>query len=200
MAGWRTAGRGGQRQACPDGHGERIWDHAWRQRMGRPGAWVPSERWRAKPPGCLGAGAHDHGLGTRPHALQARWWATVEVRRGRLWARGHDTRVERRGDRPSVGATPGSLATRQTWRQSLILHPQRHGLVRGGGRRETGHGGVVQPGVLWPMRVVRALVRGPLWAASRRAWGTRPQPASAGGLAPTWLGLYTVYPAAGERL
>jgi hypothetical protein len=112
-------------------------------------------------------------------SAQRRWLS------GLVCARVHDTRVERLGERQYVGATPGSIATLQTWSQPLSLHPHSHGLVRGGGLSATGQWVVMQHGFLWPRRVVMARLRGKLVAAIRQELapgrrqlppGPRPQP------------------------
>src|SRR5262245_30845721 len=73
----RTALLGGHVQAGPEGHGERIWAHACRQRMCPPCAWVQVERWLATHQGHLLVCEHDQVIFTRPHELNDLWLANV---------------------------------------------------------------------------------------------------------------------------
>jgi len=175
----RPALLGGHLQACPEGHLERIWDHAWRHRMCPPWAWVPIERWLVRPKGRWWACEHDQALVTIPHERTALWRAHVAGMTPRRFPSGHDTWLERRGDRTYVGAKPGIIATLPTWSQTWRLQPPLHCVVTGGGRSPAGQGVVVRHGLLLPRRVVRALLRGKRRAAIRQGvvQGTLPLPA-----------------------
>jgi hypothetical protein len=181
----RTAVLGGHVQACPEGHVERSWDNSCRHRMCLPCAWGQVERWLAKQKGRLLAGEHDQVIFTRPHELHDLWLANVGGMTPVLLASVHDTRMELLGDGTFLGATPGLIATRHTWTQTLLLHPHVHGLVTGGGLTAPGDWVAVRHGFLLPMRVVMAVCRGKRLAAIRpgvrqgtlkRPPGQRPQP------------------------
>jgi len=111
---------------------------------------------------------HYHVIFTMPHALNDLWLANVAVMSGLLFASVHDTLLTLLGDRQYLGARPGIIATQHTWSQTLLLHPHLHGLVTGGGLRETGQWVAVRHGFLLPMAVVMALFRGKLLAAIRQ--------------------------------
>jgi hypothetical protein len=164
----RTALLGGHIQACPAGHVEGVWYHSCRHRMCPPCAWVQVARWLTKQQARLLACEHDHVILTMPHALHEVWLANVAEMSRLLFASGHETRVEWRGDATYLGAKPGIIAALHTWTQTLLLHPHRHGLVSGGGLSETGQWVAVRHGFLLPRRVVRVVFRGKLLAAIRQ--------------------------------
>jgi hypothetical protein len=174
----RTARLGGDVQACPDGHVERIWYHACRHRLCPPCAWVQVERWLARQQGRLLACEHDHAILTIPHELKALWLANVAAMTTRLCASVHDTWLELLDDRQDLGAKPGIITTLHTWSQMLRLHQHMHCLVTGGGLSPAGQGVAVRNGFLLPMRVVRTLFRGKRLAAMRQgvAHGTLKPP------------------------
>ena len=175
----RTALLGGHVQACPEGHLERIWYHACRHRRCPPCAWLQIERWLVRQKARLLACEHYHAIVTMPHELNDLWLANVAVMSGLRCASVHDTLLELLSDANYLGATPGIIATRHTWSQTLLLHPHIHGLVTGGGRHESGHWVAVRNGLLLPRQVVMAVCRGQLRAAIRQglAQGTRQLPA-----------------------
>jgi hypothetical protein len=164
----RTAQLGGHIQACPEGHLERVWYHSCRHRMCPPCAWVQVERWQAKQQERLLACDHDHAILTMPHELNELWLTNVVVMTQLLLTSVHDTLCELLGDGKYLGARPGIIATLHTWTQTLLLHPHIHGLVTGGGLNGTGQWVAVSHGCLLPMRVVMALFRGKLRAATHQ--------------------------------
>ena len=164
----RTARLGGHVQACPEGHVERIWDNACRHRLCPQCAWLQVERWLVRQQARLWACEHDHVIFTIPHALNDLWLANVEAMTRRLCASVHDTLVELLSDARYLGAKPGSMATLHTWPRTLLLHPHLHCLVTGGGLTAAGQGLAVRNGVLLPLGVVMAVLRGKLRAAIRQ--------------------------------
>jgi hypothetical protein len=164
----RTAVLGGHVQACPEGHLERVWYNSCRHRMCPQCAWVQTERWLARQKARLLACDHSHVIFTIPHALNELWLANVAGMTQLLCASVHATLVELLGDPKYLGATPGIIATRHTWSQTLLLPPHLHCLVTGGGLNASGQWMAVRHGFLWPMRVVMALFRGKLLAAIRQ--------------------------------
>jgi hypothetical protein len=95
------------------------------------------------------------------------------------------TRATLLGDPQSLGAPPGSLAALHPWSQTLGLPPHLHGLVTGGGRTPAGLWGAVRNGLLWPLRVAMAVLRGKRVDALRQTFARgalalpeplRPQP------------------------
>ena len=76
-----------------------------------------------------------------------------------------ETRAERLGDATYVGACPGLIAALQTWSQTRVWPPQRPCWVTGGGLTEAGPWRPGRNGVLRPVRVVMALLRGTRLAA-----------------------------------
>src|SRR5215831_15398558 len=79
------------------------------------------------------------------------------------------TLVELLADPKYLGAQPGMIAALHTWSQTLVLHPHVHGLVTGGGLNPDGSWKAIQNGLLLPVRVVMAVLRGKLLAAIRQA-------------------------------
>jgi hypothetical protein len=161
----RTAVLGGHLQACPEGHGERLWYHSCRHRRCPPCAWLQVERWLATQKARLLACDHDHVIFTMPDELRELWLANVRAMTTLLCATVHETRVERLGDAKYLGARPGIIAARHTWSQTLVLHPHLHGVVTGGGLTAEGQWRAVRHGFLLPVRVVMAVFRGKLLQA-----------------------------------
>jgi Putative transposase/Transposase zinc-binding domain len=161
----RTAVLGGHIQACPEGHVARVWDHSCRHRRCPPCAWLQVERWRATPKARLLAGDHYQVMFTMPDERRELWRAHVRALTTLLGATGHATLVALLGDAQSLGARPGLIAARHTWRQPLVLPPHRHGRVTGGGLTAEGQGRAARNGFLRPVRVVMAVFRGKLLQA-----------------------------------
>jgi len=169
MLACRTALLGGHVQACPEGHIARIWYNSCRHRMCPQWAWLQIERWLVRQQARLLACEPYHVILTLPHELHDLWQANVAVMTTLLFASVRDTLLEVLGDEAYLGAKPGIIATLHTWSQTLILQPHIHARVTGGGLTRTGHWVAVRHGFLLPSRVVRALFRGKLLAAVRRA-------------------------------
>jgi hypothetical protein len=163
----RTVLLGGHIQACPEGHVERIWYNACRHRMCPPCGGVQVERWLGQQKARLLGCEHYHVIFTLPHELNDLWLAKVEAMSQRLFGSVHDTLLELLGDGKYLGGKPGIIATLHPWSQTLLLHPPLHCLVTGGGLSEAGQWVAVRHGFLLPVRVVRAVFRGKLRAASR---------------------------------
>jgi len=178
MLAGRTAVLGGHVQACPDGHSERVWYHAWRHRLCPQCAWGQVERWLLTQKGRLLACDHSHGIFTMPHALTELWLANVTVMTPLLVASVHDPVCELLGDAQYLGARPGIIATLHTWTQTLLLPPHIHGLVTGGGLHETGPWVAVRHGDLLPVRVrgwgLYAHTQGAALAVCRQQLGQGP--------------------------
>jgi Putative transposase/Transposase zinc-binding domain len=164
----RTARLGGHIQACPEGHGERVWYHSCRHRLCPPCAWLQVERWLGRQKARLLACDHDHVIFTMPDELRGLWLANVRAMTNLLFATVHETLDDLLGDAPYLGACPGLIAARHTWSQTLVLHPHLHCLVTGGGLTDTGQWHGVRHGFLLPVRVVMAVFRGKLLAALRQ--------------------------------
>lgn len=96
---WRTARWGGQVQACPEGHVERLWDNACRHRRCPPCAWVQVDRWLTKPKARLLVGEHDPVSLTMPQALNDLWLAHIGGMSQLLLSSVHHTWLARLGER-----------------------------------------------------------------------------------------------------
>jgi len=162
MLACRTALLGGHVQSCPEGHVERIWYNSCKHRMCPQCAWIQVERWLVQQRARLLACEHDHVIFTMPDALRGLWVANVRAMPQLLFATVRATLCELLGDAKYLGATPGIIATRHTWSQTLVLPPHGHCLVTGGGLTDTGEWRAVQNGFLLPVRVVMAVFRGKL--------------------------------------
>jgi Putative transposase/Transposase zinc-binding domain len=165
----RTAALGGHIQACPDGHVSRVWYNSCRHRSCPQCAYLQTERWLALQQARLLACDHSHVIFTLPHDLNPLWLANVSVMTTLLFQAVHDTLRTLLADPKYLGAQPGIIAALPTWSQTLVLHPQVHCLVTGGGRTPDGAWKAVRNGFLLPARVVRAVFRGKLLAAIRQA-------------------------------
>jgi Transposase zinc-binding domain/Putative transposase len=164
----RAARLGGHMQACPEGHGERVWYHSCRHRLCPPCAWLQVERWLVRQKARLLACDHYHVFFTLPDELRGLWLANSTVMPQLLFARVWETLDELLRDEPYLGARVGIIATLHTWSQTLLCHPHLHGLVTGGGLTDEGQWRVVRTGFLLPVRVVMAVFRGKLLAALRQ--------------------------------
>jgi hypothetical protein len=70
---------------------------------------------------------------TLPPALNPWWLAHVPGLTALLCHAVRDTLGALLADPQSLGAPPGKIAARHTWRPRLVRHPHVHGLVTGGG-------------------------------------------------------------------
>jgi hypothetical protein len=166
----RTAALGGHVQACPDGHMARIWYNSCRHRACPPCAYLHTERWLACQHARWLACDHYHVIFTLPHDLHPLWLPHVPMMTTLLFQAVHDTLCPLLAAPKYRGAQPGLMAALHTWSQTLVLHPQVHGLVTGGGRTPDGHWKAVCNGLLLPARVVMAVLRGKMLGALRRAF------------------------------
>jgi Putative transposase/Transposase zinc-binding domain len=166
----RTAALGGHSQACPDGHGARVWDNSCRQRSCPQGASLQTERWLPLQQARLLACDHSHVIFTLPHDLNSLWLANVPVMTTLLLQAVRDTLGTFLAAPKYLGAQPGSIAALPTWSQTLGLHPHLHGLVTGGGLPPAGQWVAVRHGFLLPARVVMAVLRGKMGAAIRQTF------------------------------
>jgi hypothetical protein len=105
-----------------------------------------------------------------PHDRNARWRGNVPRLTTLLLQTVRDTVTTLLADPQDLGGQPGIVAALQTWGQTLVLHPQMHCLVTGGGLTPDGAWRAVRNGFLLPVRVVMAVFRGKFLAALRTAW------------------------------
>jgi len=164
----RTAALGGQVQACPEGHIERVWYNSCRHRFCPQCAQLQIAQWLERQRARLLACDHYHVIFTLPRELHALWLANVPVLAHALFRAAWDTLSELLGDPKYLGATPGMLAALHPWGQTLVLHPHLHCLVTGGGW-DGAQWRAVRPGYLLPARVVMPMFRGKLLAAVHSA-------------------------------
>ena len=142
-----------------------MWYNSCQHRLCPQCAWLQSARGLATQKARLLAGDHSHVILTRLAELHGLWVANVRQLTQRLCATVRETLGELLGDVQYLGAQPGILAALPTWSQTVVLHPHLHGLVTGGGLTAEGQWRAVRNGLLLPVRVVRALVRGKRLAA-----------------------------------
>jgi hypothetical protein len=176
----RTAALGGHVQACPDGHIARVWYNACRHRSCPQCAYLQTERWLVLQQARLLACDHYHVIFTLPHELHPLWLANTPVMTTLLLQAARDTLGTLLADPTYLGAQPGSIMALHTWSQTLVLHPHVHCLVTGGGLTPGGQWVAVRNGFLLPARVVMAVLRGKMLAATRQAFAreerTVPEP------------------------
>jgi hypothetical protein len=164
----RTAALGGHVQACPEGHGERVWYNSCRHRFCPQCTQLQIAQWLERQQARLLACDHYHVIFTFPSELNALWLANVRELANLLFHAAWATLSELLGDPKYLGATPGMLAALHTWGQTLVLHPHLHCLVTGGGVvGDTWK--AVRNGYLVPARVVMPVFRGKLLAALHQA-------------------------------
>ena len=166
----RTAALGGHIQTCPDGHVARVWYNSCRHRSCPQCAYLPTERWLALHRARLLACDHYHVIFTLPHDLNPLWLANVPMMTTLLFQAVRDTLSTLLAAPKYLGAQPGILAALHTWSQTLVLHPHVHCLVTGGGLTADGSWKAVRNGFVLPARVVMAVFRGKMRAASRQAY------------------------------
>ena len=169
---------GGHVQRGPEGHVERLWYNSCRHRLCPQCSWLQIERWLAIQKARLLMGAHDPAICTMPDARRGLWLATVQSMTDIVLTGVRQTLFARLADERYLGARPGLMATWHPWSQTLVCHPPRPCLVTGGGVTEAGEGRPVRHGLLLPVRVVMARLRGQLLAAVDAAVqrGTLPRP------------------------
>jgi hypothetical protein len=90
----RTARLGGHIQACPEGHGERIWDHSCRHRLCPQCAGLQVERWLGRQKARLLACDHSHVIFTLPDDRRGIWLANVRVMAALLLTTSRETLCE----------------------------------------------------------------------------------------------------------
>lgn len=164
----RTAALGGHVRGCPDGHEVRIHYNSCRHRACPQCARVRVDRWLEARRAQLLPCDHYHVVFTIPHELEPLWHGNRSRMTALLFGAVGETLLTLLGDERFLGARPGILATLHTWGRTLSFHPHVHCLVTGGGLAAEGWR-PVRNGYLLPVRVVRALFRGKLLAALRRA-------------------------------
>ena len=165
----RTAALGGHVHACPDGHVARVWYNSCRHRSCPQCASLQTERWLALQRARLLACDHYHVIFPLPHDLHPLWLANVPVMTTLLLQAVRDTLYDLLGDPKYLGAPPGIIAALHPWSQTLVLPPHVHGLVTGGGVPPAGQWVAVRHGLLLPVRVVMAVLRGKMLDAIRQA-------------------------------
>jgi len=165
----RTAALGGHIQACPEGHGERVWYNSCRHRFCPQGAQLQIAQWLERQRARLLACDHYPVIFTLPRDLNPLWLAKVRVLATVLFHAAWATLSEVLGDPKYLGATPGMIAALHTWGQTLVLHPHLHCLVTGGGW-DGATWRAVRNGYLVPARVVMPVFRGKLLAALHQAF------------------------------
>lgn len=164
----RTAALGGHVEGCPERHAVRIHYNSCRHRACPQCAPGRTERWVEERAAQLLPCDHFHVIFTVPHALEPLWKANRRRLASLLFGAVRETLFELLQDAKYLEARPGVIATLHTWGRTLSFHPHVHCLVTGGGLRASGWR-PVRGGYLLPVRVVRALFRGKLLAALRRA-------------------------------
>ena len=165
----RTAALGGHVQACPDGHVERVWYNSCKHRACPVCAFVRVEEWIRRQFERLLDCDYYHTVFTIPEELTAFWEANRGAFMNLLFQAAWGSLKELLADLKYLGATPGALATFQSWGQTLWLHPHAHFLVTGGGLTTDGEWKAPGSGQLLPARVLSAKFRGKLLAFVRKA-------------------------------
>ncbi len=168
MMSCRTAALGGHIQRCPDGHVAHVWYNSCKHRCCPPCAEIQRERWLDNVRERLLSCSHYHAIFTLPSQLHSLWQHNPSLFPSLLFGSVRDTLMELLQDRRSLGALPGLMMNLQTWSRTLTLHPHLHVLITAGGWGEDGWQST-RKNYLLPVKVVKALYRGKLLAALRKA-------------------------------
>ena len=155
-------------QACPEGHGERVWYHSCRHRVCPQCTQLQTAQWLEQQQARLLSGDHYHVIFTIPRELNGLWVANVRELATPLFHAAWATLSDLLGDPKYLGATPGMIAALHMWGQTLVLHPHLHCVVTGGGW-DGEQWRAVRNGYLLPARVVMPVFRGKLLAALHSA-------------------------------
>jgi len=129
----RTAVLGGHKQACPDGHYQRIWYNSCKHRMCPQCAYLQVQQWLAKQKTRILRGDHFHVIFTIPEELRFLWHFNTKLMTHILFTCSRDALFELLGDKKYMGAKPGIIASFHSWTKTLLVHPHVHCLVTGFG-------------------------------------------------------------------
>lgn len=149
----RTAMLGGHVKKCANGHVEKVWYNACRNRMCPHCSYGRVQKWLERQVQTLLGCTHHHIIFTIPHELNVLWTLNYAVLGEVLFAASKDALFELCGDARYLGAQPGLLTALHSWGQQLALHPHVHCLVTAGGVTENGD-----------------------WVSSRRRWFVPAEP------------------------
>jgi len=166
----RTAARGGQVRACPDGHVSETWYNSCGHRACPQCWWRRTAEWLDAWKPRLLPTVHFHVIFTLPSQLHQLWRWNRAVFATLLFRCVRETLFTLLADPQFLGAQPGILAALHTWGATLMLYPHIHCLVTGGGLAADGLWRAVTTGYLLPVRVVRVVFRGKLLSGLEALW------------------------------
>jgi len=165
----RTSVMGGHVRKCPNGCVERAHYNSCRHRACNLCQWVDVENWVRKQGEKLLNCVHYHVVFTIPEEFDELWLKNVKEMGDLLFQSARDTLLELLADPKYLGATPGILASLQTWSATQTLHPHVHTIVTGGGLTDDGRWRTVKKRCLLPRAVPMRVFRGKFCDAVRRA-------------------------------
>lgn len=165
----RTAAMGGHVEKCPEGHVEKAWYNSCKHRSCPRCGHLLTQRWLEKQKARLLACVHHHVIFTVPPELHVLWRYNRELMMDLLFQSARDTLFQLLSDSMYGGFTPGMLCSLHTWGRNLSFHPHLHCLVSAGGLTGSAMWAWAKKAGLLPYGVVRALFRGKMIAAVRRA-------------------------------
>ncbi|ABR49491.1 putative transposase [Alkaliphilus metalliredigens QYMF] len=156
----RTAALGGHVQACPEEHYQRIWYNSCKHRACTQCSGIQIEEWLEKQRVRLLDIDHFHVVFTIPHQLNELWLLNTEIM-SKIFFESVKKSLFGLLKNPSfLGASPGMIATLQTWGQTLYLHPHIHCLITGGGLTDTEEWKNSNKDYLVPCKTLMEIFRG----------------------------------------
>lgn len=117
------------------------------------------EEWIEKKKAQLLATKHYHVIFTIPHELNELWIINTKVMAELLFNSAWNALQSMMENEDFIGATPGVLATLQTWGETMSLHPHIHMLVTGGGIDKKGKWRSSKDNYLVPVKTLMTLFR-----------------------------------------
>lgn len=155
----RTEAMGGHVEACPEGHYQRVRYNSCKHRTCAMCSSTKIEEWIQKKKAHLLATKHYHVIFTIPHELNELWIINTKVMAELLFNSAWEVLHSMMKNEDFLGATPGVLATLQTWGETMSLHPHIHMLVTGGGIDEKGNWRKSKDNYLVPVKTLMKLFR-----------------------------------------
>lgn len=155
----RTEMMGGHIEACPEGHYKRIRYNSCKHRTCAMCSATKIDEWIEKKKAQLLATKHYHVIFTIPHELNELWIINTKVMAELLFDSAWEVLHSMMKNEDFLGATPGVLATLQTWGETMTLHPHIHMLVTGGGIDEKGNWKSSKDNYLVPVKTLMNLFR-----------------------------------------
>ncbi|WP_408956136.1 IS91 family transposase [Natroniella sp. ANB-PHB2] len=156
----RTEAMGGHIQKCPDGHFYRVWYNSCKHRSCPQCTGMQKEEWKRKQTAKVLDTHHHHAVFTIPHELNELWLLNPKKITGILFKSVKEALFNMLSNKKFLGATPGMIATLQTWGENLAFHPHLHCLITGGGVTKAENWKESKENYLLPVQELMKVFRG----------------------------------------